>query len=194
MNRTITPGGHTANDDLLTIGSGHRKLAIPLPLGAMAFATTTLVLSLYNLGVQGTAVPNAVLAFSLFYGGFTQYLAGLWEFASGNTLGASIFVSYGMFWWGFSFIFVPFFGETEMYDGTPGVYMTGGQSPGEMESAVGLYLWIWFGITTVFLIASARSSIALAFLVVVLDLTFAMLGAFYYTGNAHFETAGGSQF
>lgn len=95
MTRTITPGGHPANDDLLAIGAGHRKLANPLPLGAWSFATTTLVLSLYNIGVQGITVPNAVLTFTLFYGGFTQCLAGLWEFASGNTLGASIFVSYG---------------------------------------------------------------------------------------------------
>jgi hypothetical protein len=34
VNRSITPGGHTANDDLLVIGAGHRKLANPLPLGA----------------------------------------------------------------------------------------------------------------------------------------------------------------
>ena len=137
MTRTVTPGGHYANDDLLAIGGGHRKLANPLPLGAMSFATTTLVLSLYNLQVRSITVPNAVLTFSLFYGGFTQFLAGLWEFASGNTLGATIFVSYGMFWWGFSFIFIPFFGETGMYDGQPGVYAMGGQSPGEFESAVG---------------------------------------------------------
>lgn len=87
MTRTITPGGHVANDDLLAIGAGHRKLANPLPMGAWSFATTTLVLSLYNLKVQSIAVPNAILTFSLFYGGLTQYLAGLWEFASGNTLG-----------------------------------------------------------------------------------------------------------
>ncbi|PWN92781.1 hypothetical protein FA10DRAFT_235934 [Acaromyces ingoldii] len=191
VSRTITPGGHPANDDLLAVGAGHRKLANPLPLGAMSFATTTLVLSLYNVGVQGIKVPNAIVAFSLFYGGFTQWLAGLWEFASGNTLGASIFVSYGMFWWGFSFIFIPFFGETGSYDGVPGVYAKGGLSPGEMESAVGLFLWIWFGITTIFLIASVRSSVALAVLLFVLDLTFAFLGAFYYTGNPHFQTAGG---
>lgn len=111
MSRTITPGGHLANDELLAIGAGHRRLANPLPMGAWSFATTTLCLSLYNLKVQGIQVPNAILTFSLFYGGFTQYLAGLWEFASGNTLGATIFVAYGMFWWGFSFIFIPFFGE-----------------------------------------------------------------------------------
>lgn len=53
-----------------------------------------------------------------------------------------------------------------------------------------ILLSVWFGITFLFMIASARSSIALTFLLFVLDVTFAMLGAFYYTGNPKFETAG----
>jgi hypothetical protein len=85
LSRNITPGGHYANDDLLAVGGGHRKIANPLPLGAISFATSTLTLSLYNLGVQGITVPNAVLTFSLFFGGLAQFLAGLWEFASGES-------------------------------------------------------------------------------------------------------------
>lgn len=107
-------------------------------------------------------------------------------------LKASIFVSYGMFWWGFSFIFIPFFGEMGSYDGVPGVYAMNGQSPGEAESAIGLYLWIWMGITTLFLFGAARSSITLIVLLFLLDVTFVLLGAFYYTGNAKLETAGGA--
>jgi len=53
--------------------------------GAFGFATATLTLSLFNLGVQGIEIPNAVLGFALFYGGLTQYLAGLWEFATGES-------------------------------------------------------------------------------------------------------------
>lgn len=78
------------------------------------------------------------------------------------------------------------------YDGVPGVYAMNGQSPGEAESAIGLYLWIWFGITTLFMFGAARSSVTLILLLFLLDLTFAMLGAYYYTGNAKFETAGGA--
>lgn len=127
----------------------------------MSFATTTLILSLYNVGAQGVAEPNAVLTYSLFYGGLVQYFAGLWEFASGNTLGASIFTCYGMFWWGFSFLFIPFFGLTGTYDGVPNVYAVGGPYHAEFAQAVGLYLWVWFGITLLFLLAAARSSITL---------------------------------
>ena len=119
-------------------------------------------------------------------------MAGLWEFASGNTLGASIFVSYGMFWWGFSFIFIPFFGEMGEYGGQPGAYATGGISASEATDAIGLYLWIWFGITTLFLFGAARSSITLIVLLFLLDVTFILLGAFYYSGNEKLQTAGGA--
>ncbi|PWN99578.1 hypothetical protein FA09DRAFT_328385 [Tilletiopsis washingtonensis] len=192
VGRAVTPGGHIVNDDLVAIGASHRKLANPLPMGAMSFATTTLVLSLYNIRVDGITVPNAVLTFSLFYGGTVQYLAGLLEFCSGNTLGATIFVCYGCFWWGFSMIFIPFFGEMGTYDGVPGVYSMTGSAAAEAESAIGLFLFVWLGITLIVTIGAARSSITLIVLLVLLDITFALLGSFYYTGNVKLETAGGA--
>ena len=75
MSRTITPGGHAINEDLLAIGMAPRKIANPLPLGVMSFATTTLTLSLYNVGVRGITVPNAIVTYALMYGGLTQYLS-----------------------------------------------------------------------------------------------------------------------
>jgi succinate-acetate transporter protein len=70
------------------------------------FSTTTLLLSLFNIQVAGIEVPNAVLGYAISYGGLAQFLAGLWEFASGNTFGATVFCSFGMFWWGYSVILV----------------------------------------------------------------------------------------
>jgi succinate-acetate transporter protein len=34
-------------------------------------------------------VPNVVVGMALFYGGLAQLLAGMWEFAAGNTFGAT---------------------------------------------------------------------------------------------------------
>lgn len=76
MSRTLTAGGHLADDDLLAIGNAHRKIANPLPLGVFGFSTTTLLLSLYNAGVQSITVPNAIIGFALAYGGMAQFLAG----------------------------------------------------------------------------------------------------------------------
>lgn len=33
LSRTLTPGGHYADDDLIAIANAHRKIANPLPLG-----------------------------------------------------------------------------------------------------------------------------------------------------------------
>ena len=59
----------------------HRKFANPAPLGLMAFATTTFVLSFYNTGARGIAIPNVIVGLALGYGGLAQLLAGMWEFA-----------------------------------------------------------------------------------------------------------------
>jgi succinate-acetate transporter protein len=57
--------------------------------GLFAFASTTLVLSLYNVQARHVTVPNVVVGMALFYGGLAQLLAGMWEFATGNTFGAT---------------------------------------------------------------------------------------------------------
>lgn len=55
-----------------------RKFANPAPLGLCAFALTTFVLSLINLGTQGITKPNIVLSLAFGYGGVVQLLAGMW--------------------------------------------------------------------------------------------------------------------
>ncbi len=66
--------------------------------GLFAFASTTLVLSLYNVNARDITVPNVIVGMALFYGGLAQLLAGMWEFVAGNTFGAT-----GEFWGNFPF-------------------------------------------------------------------------------------------
>ncbi|KAF9578023.1 Accumulation of DYads, partial [Lunasporangiospora selenospora] len=65
----------------------------PAPLGLSAFALTTFVLSMFNLGagVPSGGPVQVVLGLALFYGGFAQILAGMWEFKVGNNFGATAF-------------------------------------------------------------------------------------------------------
>lgn len=58
-----------------------RKFANPAPLGLSAFALTTFVLSLINMGTRGVAEPNIVVALAFGYGGLVQLLAGMWYVA-----------------------------------------------------------------------------------------------------------------
>lgn len=55
-----------------------RKFANPAPLGLSAFALTTFVLSLINMGTRGVATPNIVVPLAFGYGGVVQLLAGMW--------------------------------------------------------------------------------------------------------------------
>lgn len=59
-------------------GVADRKFANPAPLGLSAFALTTFVLSLINLGARGLTEPNIVIALAFGYGGLVQLLAGMW--------------------------------------------------------------------------------------------------------------------
>lgn len=67
-----------------------------------------------------------------------------------------------------------------------------GVAAAEGDSALGLFLFIWFGITVLLMFGAARSSVTLISLLFFLALTFLCLGLFYYTGNAKLETAGGA--
>lgn len=74
-------------------------VANPGPLGLCGFALTTFVLSSVNAGLlTGATDIKMVIGLALFYGGIAQLLAGMWEFRTGNTFGATAFASYGAFW------------------------------------------------------------------------------------------------
>ena len=69
----------------------HRKFANPAPLGLSAFALTTFVLSLINIGVRDVTTPNIVVALAFGYGGLVQLLAGMW-YVTNAYLSASRFL------------------------------------------------------------------------------------------------------
>jgi uncharacterized protein len=72
------------------------KIANPAGLGLAGFALTTFLLSAANANwIPGSDVW---IGYALFYGGAAQFCAGMWEFAAGNTFGATAFSSYGAFW------------------------------------------------------------------------------------------------
>ncbi len=74
------------------------KIADPAPLGLGGFALTTFVLSFYNAGIMPAAGAAVVVPLALFYGGLAQFMAGMWEFKTGNTFGATAFTSFGAWW------------------------------------------------------------------------------------------------
>jgi succinate-acetate transporter protein len=159
-----------------------RTLGNPGPLGLMSFASTTFILSMYNCQARHVTTPNLIVGMALGCGGLAQLLAGQWEFACGNTFGATAFTSYGAFWFSFGAIYWPGSGIMDAYKAAPA---------GQLESALGIYLMTWFIVTFIFFIAALRTHAAFIALFGFLSLTFILLGAGFFVGNTKVIKAGG---
>jgi len=162
-----------------------RTIANPAPLGLFSFASTTLILSLFNLQARDITIPNVVVGMALGCGGLAQLLAGQWEFACGNTFGATAFSSYGAFWLSFGALYWPGSGILAAYTLKDGTI-----SP-ELSSALGIYLLTWFLVTFFFFVASLRTHLAFNLLFGFLSLTFVLLSAGAFTGQEILNKVGG---
>lgn len=147
-----------------------RKFANPAPLGLSAFALTTFVLSLINIGERNVTEPNIVVALAFGYGGLVQLLAGMWEMAVGNTFGATALSSYGGFWISYALVLTPALDIPAAYSGA-----TAGAD--DFSNALGYFLAGWFIFTTVLLLCTLRSTLAFFLLFFFLDMAFLFLAA-----------------
>ncbi len=150
--------------------------ANPAPLGLAGFGLTTLVLSMFNANLVGSAGEPVVLGMALAYGGLCQLLAGIWEFRTGNTFGATAFSSYGAFW--ISFFFLVSFDVVKI----PGT---------AVDSALGLYLWAWGIFTGYMFFCSFAAARAVSLVFLLLTATFIILGIGNSGGNASVIHLGG---
>ncbi|MDX6605437.1 MAG: uncharacterized protein QOF23_1946 [Solirubrobacterales bacterium] len=173
MESRSVPGGEPARRDPAgevgaRAGVGWTP-ADPGPLGLGAFALTTFVLSMFNAGLVSHAAEPVVLGVALAYGGIAQLLAGMWEFRTGNTFGAVAFSSFGAFWLSFWAL----------------VTFSAGDIPAEhLGAGLGLFLIAWGIFTAYMLIASLRTTVAVAVVFFLLTVTFFLLGI----GNANEST------
>jgi uncharacterized protein len=155
-------------------------IANPAPLGLSGFALTTFVLSLVNAGVlSAKGDVLVVVGLAMFYGGVAQLLAGMWEFRTGNTFGATAFSSYGAFWLSFAALLVPGFG----------IGLGGANGP--TNGALGAYLLGWTIFTGILMLGSFRVNGATAVVFVLLFLTFLLLALGALGNNSGLTHLGG---
>ncbi|KAF2877143.1 glyoxylate pathway regulator [Massariosphaeria phaeospora] len=159
-----------------------RKFANPAPLGLSAFALTTFVLSLINVGTRDITHPNIVVALAFGYGGLVQLLAGMWEMAVGNTFGATALSSYGGFWLSFAIILTPggFSIVADLEEHGVATFL----------NSFGLFLMGWFIFTTILLICTLRSTVAFFSLFFTLDIAFLLLGIGYLQNDGAVPQSG----
>jgi len=147
-------------------------VANPGPLGLCGFALTTFVLSSINAGlIPGADAAKMVIGLAFFYGGLAQLLAGMWEFRTGNTFGATAFSSYGAFW-------LP-------------VGISVQQNLIPSPTAFGSFLLGWTIFTGLMFLGTLRSNIALMAVLGLLFITFLLLTIGELAGNNASHVAGG---
>lgn len=152
------------------------KIANPGPLGLAGFAMTTFILSLINAGILSETHIGIVIGLAVAYGGIAQFAAGMWEFRSGNTFGATAFTSFGAFWISFALILM-------------GTGITGGNAPD--ATAVGYYLLAWGIFTALMMLVSFRTNLATALVFVLLTATFFVLAIGKFQNSTNITGIGG---
>lgn len=159
-------------------------IANPAPLGLCAFALTTFVLSMYNMGAivsLRSSSQGVVMGLALFYGGIVQLLAGMWEFKTGNTFGALAFSSYGGFWMSFAALFIAAFNFLEGYTDVV-----------DLHNCLGIYLMAWGIFSGLMCIAAHRTTVVLILLFFVVFCTFLLLSIGQFRmGDLYCQRAGG---
>ena len=150
-------------------------LADPAALGLGGFALTTFVLSVVNAGWM--SAEAVVFGLALAYGGLAQLLAGMWEFAKGNTFGATAFSSYGAFWLSFWYLT----GHTDF----------GSLTASQIDTGVAWYLLAW-GIFTLYMtVGATHTNTAVLTVFVLLTITYFVLAAGDFTGSSFLGHLGG---
>jgi succinate-acetate transporter protein len=134
-------------------------IADPAPLGLAGFALTTFVLSVVNADIVPQELVGGALGLALAYGGIAQFAAGIWEFAKGNTFGATAFCSYGAFW--ISFWWLAEHDLANLGD--------------EGYKVVGVYLLGWAIFTAYMTVAATRVSAAVLAVFALLTITYVVL-------------------
>ena len=152
-------------------------IADPAPLGLAAFALTTFVLSCVNAGLLPDTAEPVVFGLAFAYGGIAQFAAGIWEFAKGNTFGATAFCSYGAFWVSFWWLT----GHTDL----------SGMSATDAAHAVGVYLLAWGIFTAYMTVAASRVSGAVLVVFALLPLTFLLLAVGEFATSTGWHHLGG---
>lgn len=149
-------------------------IANPAALGLGGFALTTFVLSTHNAGL---APDLTWVGLAFFYGGLAQFCAGMWEFKTGNTFGATAFSTYGAFWLSLA-TFV--------------LLVLGGKVPaGDIQTDLGWFLLSFAIFNTYMLLWSTRTNLATFLVFLTLEITEIILFLGFFSKSSGMVSLGG---
>lgn len=156
------------------------KFGNPAPLGLSAFAYCTFVTSLIDCKAKGVVNSQINSGTGMFYGGFIQFIAGLWEISLENAFGGLAFCSFGGYWMGSASMHIPWFNSYSAY-----------ATDAEWNNALGLWYLGWVMVTILLLTCTLKSTILFFFLFVLVFVRLLLLCLFRLYDNEHCEFAAG---
>lgn len=145
------------------------------PLGLAAFAMTTTVLSLYNVGLLAGLGKTMVIPLAIAYGGMIQLFVGMWEAKAGSTFGFTAFTSYGAFWIYYALVSIFSMLKIVTVDAV----------------TAGIVLMLWGFLTFYLWVASLKMNKVTNLVFLFLFITFVLLGTGDITGIEMIGKAGG---
>ncbi|ODV64497.1 acetate uptake transporter family protein ASCRUDRAFT_74109 [Ascoidea rubescens DSM 1968] len=161
--------------------SPQHLFANPGPLGLCSFALTTFLFSLCNARAMGIESENIVAGLAFFYGGFIQFVAGIFCFIVGDTFGCCAFASYGGFWMSWGAIHTDAFGIRSAY----------GDDVQQFNNAMGFYNISWAIYTLFMALCTLKDSCYFCSLLWVVVVVFTVNGTSKFTDSLACARAGG---
>ena len=149
-------------------------IANPAALGLGGFALTTFVLSTHN---AGWAPDLTWVGLAFFYGGLAQFAAGMWEFKTGNTFGATAFSTYGAFWMSLATFIV--------------LLLAGKVPAGDVLTDLGWFLLAFAIFNTYMMVWSMRLNMATFLVFLTLEITEILLFVGFFNKNTSIIQFGG---
>ena len=149
-------------------------IANPAALGLGGFALSTFVLSTHNAGL---APDMTWVGLAFFYGGLAQFCAGMWEFKTGNTFGATAFSTYGAFWLSLATFIL--------------LVLAGKVPAGDIENDLGWFLLSFAIFNTYMLFWSTRLNMATFLVFLTLEITEIILFLGFFSKSTGMINLGG---
>ena len=138
------------------------------PLALAGFGVTAFMLAMIYISAFPVAATPVVFAVALFFGGLTQFVAGIIQLRMGNAFGGMLFCGFGAFWmslWAFAEFFAKAVPVTQV-----------GHTEALLVYSFGIFAAMMF-------LASFRTSIAVVTALALLTATLFVIGAALYTAS-----------
>jgi succinate-acetate transporter protein len=154
----------------ISVSSEHAEAAAGhvAPLALSGLALTTFFLGVANASLLAT---TAIIGLVFFFGGLVQLLVGMREFRAGNTVHATAFASYGVFWLAY------------------GTMLHLKLTPGGNE--LGFFFLAWTVFAGMIFLSTWRANLALTGTFLLFFLTFLALTIGAFGGGSTFNMIGG---